>query len=346
LFGGILAGALITILIVFYLRSRRRQTGHDFVEKPSGMTYNSGSAWAEEKKGLLQQLNESQSERAQLRTYLQVSDSQDPRDVVELFDKLNVSIKNSCILAGRTVVKSAKTRASSTTSDASDVMQLQKVLDGAKPLVQSTNGKGRKAEDFLPVAFCYVVNLVLVRNIFSLFHPGVSRDENELLLNTYRDIRRRDPQRLAARWRCLTYAAIDRHQPPSGTWSRGFADDVLDRLSTLVTSLFGNVPGGFPANFREELVSIGAEAYKWDSSVKSTFKALDFRPVLFTSADHFDPASMTLYLSHKPDQSPPRKIVAAVTLALRSAESISSEREITEENVWQSKADVLTEGFF
>jgi hypothetical protein len=155
------------------------------------MTYNSGSAWAEEKKGLLQQLNESQSERAQLRTYLQVSDSQDPRDVVELFDKLNVSIKNSCILAGRTVLKSAKTRASLTTSDASDVMQLQKVLDGAKPLVLSTNGKGRKAEDFLPVAFCYVVNLVLVRNIFALFHPGVSRDENELLLNTYRDIRRR-----------------------------------------------------------------------------------------------------------------------------------------------------------
>ena len=156
-----------------------------------------------------------------------------------------------------------------------------------------------------------------------------------------------DPQRLSARWRCLAYSAIDSHLPPSRDWPNRFAESVLNQLTSVVSSLFGEITSGvFTEKFQGELVSIGTEAYKWNSSVKSTFKALDFCPVLFTSANPFDPASMALYLSHKPDEEPPRSIVAAVTMALMSSSSVSSGEAMREESVWQSKAEVLTEGFF
>jgi hypothetical protein len=129
-------------------------------------------------------------------------------------------------------------------------------------------------------------------------------------------------------------------------WSDRFADYILTILSSIVSSLFGTVPVGvFPANFRGQLTSIVTEAYEWNSSVKSTFKSLDFHPALFTSADGFDAASMTLYLDHKPDQVPP-KIIAAVSMALASTEWVSSGADAREEIVWQTRGEVLTEGFF
>jgi len=301
----------------------------------------------EEKKNLLMQLNDAQAERAQLRTYLQVADTRDPRDVVELFEKLNISIKNSCLLASSAVLKAVKVKSSWTTKDAKSLKQLQQILGGANLLVLSDSGAGRKPDEFLPNAFRYLVNSTLVDTLFGLFHQGVSKEENKLLLDMYDDIRRRDPQRLAARWRCSTYAAIDSQIPHSGDWSNRFADDVLRDLSSIVSSLFGEGPNrAFPKKFRDELVSIGTEAEKWSRLTRSAFKALDFRPVLFTSADAFDPTCMTLYLSHKPREPTPRNIVIAVTLALMSTAAVASGDEIREECVWQTKGEVLTEGFF
>jgi hypothetical protein len=94
--------------------------------------------WEEEKRNLLIQLNKAQMERGQLRAHLQIADTQDRRDVVELFDKLNISIKNSCLLASKAVLKSAQLNSSWTTKDASDPKQLQKLLDGAGLLVVSS----------------------------------------------------------------------------------------------------------------------------------------------------------------------------------------------------------------
>jgi hypothetical protein len=158
-----------------------------------------------------------------------------------------------------------------------------------------------------------------------------------------------DTQRLCARWRCWTYFAIEESQPSLHSWQDRFADGVLATLSLIVTSLFGNIPDHcFPKNFRRQLVTIGAESYRWNRSVKSTFKALDFRPVLFTSADPFDPASMTLPLSDMADESPliGSKIILGATLALMSTQAISSEAGIGEDYVWQTMAEVLTEDIY
>ena len=121
----------------------------------------------------------------------------------------------------------------------------------------------------------------------------------------------------------------------------------MKRLSSIVSTLSVQLPSGlFSAKFRDDLASIATGAYKWNRNVKSTFKALDFRPILFTDTDRFDPASMILYLNHKPNEVPPRNVVVAVALALLSVSSVDSGDTIKEEYVWQTKADVVTAGFF
>jgi hypothetical protein len=185
-----MAIALIVAAILFFLLYRRRRT-RNLESQLSNLHKDHSPRWEEEKRNLLIQLNEAQMERGQLRAHLQIADTQDRRDVVELFDKLNISIKNSCLLASKAVLKSAQLNSSWTTKDASDPKQLQKLLDGAGLLVVSARGAGRRLEDFLPLAFCYIVNSTLVNNLFGLFHPGLSIDENKLMLDMYSDVRRR-----------------------------------------------------------------------------------------------------------------------------------------------------------
>jgi hypothetical protein len=153
------------------------------------MIYAHADEWEKEKRALTTQLNEAQADRAQLRDYLQVADTRDPRDIVELFDKLQVSIKNSCLLASASILKSVPLRTSWTTKDANNLKRLQIDLGKAAPLALSEKGAGRTPEEFLPLALRYVVNLTLVATLFGLFHPEVSQEENRLLLDTYRDIR-------------------------------------------------------------------------------------------------------------------------------------------------------------
>ena len=153
------------------------------------MSYGYGDGWQEEKRALTKQLNETESDRATLRTYLQVDDTRDPRDVVELFDKLNILIKKSCLMASAAALKSIQLSPSWTTKDGSDLKLLQDSFVGANELLLSEKGLGRTAEEFLPLAFCYVVNSTLVNTLFALFHPAISKEENALLLDMYRGVR-------------------------------------------------------------------------------------------------------------------------------------------------------------
>ena len=149
------------------------------------------------------QLNETQAERAQLRAYYQLDDTRDVRDVVESFQKFNVLVRNSCLFASSAVLQSVQSqgwRAASsswTTKDAISPRQLQKVLDGAAALISSSSpsfeerSAGRKLDEFLPEAFRFVVNAALVHQLFAVFHPDLSDNDNALLMNVYRDIRSR-----------------------------------------------------------------------------------------------------------------------------------------------------------
>jgi hypothetical protein len=143
----------------------------------------------DERTSLLARIDDLQAECNQMRNYLELTDTQDPRDVVELFDKLNFSVRNSCILASRAVLKSVQLDDSWTTWEAADMEQLQMHFGAVDVLILSEKGEGRRAEDFLPEAFRYVVNLTLVKHLFALFHPEVSEEQNRLLGDMYRNIR-------------------------------------------------------------------------------------------------------------------------------------------------------------
>ena len=76
-----------------------------------------------------------------------------------------------------------------------------------------------------------------------------------------------DPQRLSTQSPALFGIA------PSRDWPNRFAESVLKQLPSVVSSLLVEIPRGVsPRKIHGGLVSIGIEAYKWNSSVKSAFK--------------------------------------------------------------------------
>jgi hypothetical protein len=175
------------------------------------------------------------------------------------------------------------------------------------------------------------------------------RARTTFLLHSYQQIRSRDEQRLSARWRCSTYIAIDDRYPVTTEqeWCKELADNLIQRFASIITSLFGDeAKDVLPNNLHEGLSTIGREAYGWNRTTKATYKSLDFRPVVFTSASPFDPASMALYQNHTPKETPPRTIICGVSMGLLSTAAVVSGDVIREEAEVQLKAEVLTEGFF
>lgn len=189
LVGGLGAGLAICAAVLLILLFRHRRASKNGPTNLLAGDAEKKSLLAE-RQSLLAQLSEAQAERTQLRTHLQVSDTQDPRDVVEAFDRLNVSIRKACLLASRSLLKSAQSKALRTTKDASNLNQLQRDLVGVPTLVLSEKGAGRKLEDFLSEALRFIVNAALVSKLFDTFHPDISPEENKLLLEMYRGIRR------------------------------------------------------------------------------------------------------------------------------------------------------------
>jgi hypothetical protein len=164
----------------------RIQLQHEREEKRSFMQER--DSLLEERNALRTQLDSVRAERTEMRTYLQLADTQDPRDVVKLLDQLNVSIRNSCTFASRAVLKSVRSKDLWTTKD---MEQLRIHLGDVSALLLSERGERRKPEDFLPKAFRFAVNLTLVNLLFAKFHPKLPSDQDRLLLNIYQDIRRR-----------------------------------------------------------------------------------------------------------------------------------------------------------
>jgi hypothetical protein len=140
---------------------------------------------------LTDKLNEVETERAHFRTFLQINDTQDSQDVVEAFKRLNVSIRNFSLTTSNGIIKAARVKSSWPTSNASNLAQLQNELAGAAGLVLSDTNTGRSVQDFLPEAFRFVINSALDEYLFQLFHPFASKNESDLLIHTYRQVRSR-----------------------------------------------------------------------------------------------------------------------------------------------------------
>ena len=170
------------MFLLFRRRNRHRNQFH--------AVYAHDSAWQGEKRQLTDKLNEVENERAHLRGFLQVNDTQDSQDVVDAFKRLNVSVRNLSLTTSNGILKAVRVKSPST-ANASNVAQLELDLDGAAGLVSSDQNAGRLAKDFLPEAFRFVINSVLDKTLFQSYHPFVPKNESDLLQYTYQQVRSR-----------------------------------------------------------------------------------------------------------------------------------------------------------
>src|SRR3989442_271867 len=108
-----------------------------------------------EKKQLLAQLSNMEAERAQLRTYLQVTNAYDLQDIVDLFSKLKISIRNLCLTNSNNILKAIKFKSSWITKNASNLMQLQTELVDTAGLAISEKDARAPLKNSFPMHSAY-----------------------------------------------------------------------------------------------------------------------------------------------------------------------------------------------
>jgi len=297
-------------------------------------------------------LREVEEQHASLRDSLQVSDAQEPRQVVSAFQALKRSIANVCtgISASATdyIHRGAPDLLLSTQSQSRD--DLERVLGGCGGLIVSPSGEGRPIEDFLDYSLRFLLNRSLARDLFGFFHPNLTDDGATLVSKLHDEVYANEPQMSSARFRCSMFSAIDRitvKQGGSQQWAGQFVEKFRDHaIIPLVKSICGSWSDDiFPPGQEREaaLLLVASDAYAWHRSVRLNSTAQEFRPTYFDHEYKYSHHWMSLLENHQPTSAHPR-VMALVGLGLESLKSLGAGRGA--EQVCHEKADVLTEGFF
>jgi hypothetical protein len=165
--------------------------------------------------------------------------------------------------------------------------------------------------------------------------------------DVYRDIRSREPQFMAARWRCLTYTAIDRRDRTRDENSFGleFCQAVTKRLlPQLLYGIVGPRSAQQPFLFKERdaLIRLGRSAYAWNHNIKATFVLMDFTVEMVKGGLTFDKNVMTSEEGREPKKR--SHVIACVGLGLMS--TVSHGPDGPTERVWRCKPAVVLEDYF
>ncbi|KDQ12468.1 hypothetical protein BOTBODRAFT_34436 [Botryobasidium botryosum FD-172 SS1] len=296
-----------------------------------------------ERTELASQFQEAEQEVASLRNHLQIIDSREVREVVQVFRDIKLQIKNVCITLAAHLTDMLSQ--SSQNSSDYDMPSIQQILTNGASLHQLLASDDYSLEDFLEYALRFSISSKLLVDIFDRFHPKLRGQEDASMLDIYEKIRLKEPQVASARWRSTTFAALsddNASRGPETSYSGSFVNEFeTNVLAPLLTSLCGSwKPEMLPDSSRAEILDIARKAYQWNSDVKLDFFQLDLHPVLFHDTMEFDSSTMVLD-DEKYQKMSPRKgpIIASVGLGLRSAMSLGAGKPVDVH--WKEKVEVL-----
>ncbi|CAE6485518.1 unnamed protein product [Rhizoctonia solani] len=312
------------------------------------------NAQGEEIEALNQKLLQSQQEYSSLRSQLQLQENFEQSEVVQELRDLNRRIENigrscSAHLTDKYVFATfGKDFDKTTTLDARDLPELKQLLghvDGKPSLVTSVQGKGMEVEGFLDFSIRTLLCTFLYRTIFCPFHPSISVNQSHLLHSTYADIRQREPQAVAGKWRSNTFKSI--YIPPStgATESdiRNIATDFLNtRLNALIVYFFGQVLNPLETHHLDNLQDLIKVAWEWNAKLKGAIVMLgDFRITAYK--DRFHPKCMEEF---EPDEAKPqaKHVLGTLALGLISQRAVGGGQPLDE--VLVCKALVATENLY
>jgi hypothetical protein len=173
------------------------RTARSNYESIRGALYQNKDAWNQEKTLYQQEISQvrrraedSEIQYATLLKHFQPSEPFEPGDVLRKLNSLNSSIKDTCFTLSRAALATIP-MASTFTSASGRTEILLSSLPGASLLVRSIDGAARPVDDFVELAYRYIMNEVLCRQVFSLVHPSLTPEENTFSQELYYMVRSR-----------------------------------------------------------------------------------------------------------------------------------------------------------
>ncbi|KDQ12465.1 hypothetical protein BOTBODRAFT_34433 [Botryobasidium botryosum FD-172 SS1] len=337
--------------------TREKELLHEAVQRAEGRAAHFEQKYtttleATDKKiaSLKSKLRKAEEQHASLRDHLQVSDTQEPRQIVSSFQALKRSIANACtrISASATdcIHRDAPDLLLSTHSRSRD--KLETLLHHASGLITSPSGEGRPLEDFLDYSLRHLLNRSLTDELFNLFHPNVIGEEDIRITELYEDIYAGESQTSSAHVRTCLFSAMDRWTKKGGrkTW----AGDFVKRFKAhAVVPLMEAVCGSWSDDMLTPtqegdvaLLSVALEAWTWHRTIRLKSAAQDFYPLYYDDQNRYNEDWMLLFENHKPISAEPR-VMALIGLGLESTRSLGAGKAA--EQVCHERAEILTDGF-
>ncbi|KAG8783945.1 hypothetical protein FRC12_019179 [Ceratobasidium sp. 428] len=303
-------------------------------------------------KHLRNQLEQTQAEYASLRSELQLNDNTEQSRIVQSLKDLNRCIEN----LGRSIAEHIADcyipagADDDTTLKAKDLFQIKAQFrhqEGKPSLVTSSSGDGMPIEDFFDLGIRSMLCRRLYENIFLPFHPTLSGDpRNEFMNELYREIRYRDHQTTASKWRANSFLAISNGHDTTTRIEHihKHAENIKAQdLAILFTNFFGkNVQISLTDLHNEEIERLVSLAWDWNVTLKGSVVMLgDFQPTIYDSGVPFNPECMADFEPKKGSRRAPDIVLCTVGLGLTVSRSKTAGNSLGQSIV--CKATVVTE---
>ncbi|ELU36996.1 AIG1 domain-containing protein [Rhizoctonia solani AG-1 IA] len=273
---------------------------------------------------LNQKLLQIHQEYSSLRSQLQLRENFEQSEVVQELKDLNRCIDDigrsfSAYLTDKYVFNVFNRDISEVTAlDAHNLPGLRSLLghDNHRPsLISSAEGMGMDIEGFLDFCIRALLCTSLDAKLFSPFHPFISVEQSNALCDVYKDIREREPQTVAGKWRSNTFKSIYRSPTANDTEDKikEIASNILNtQLDPLLTYLFGEIKSPLNVHHVEKLQELVNAAWLWNIKLKGEVIMLgDFRTTTYNA--NFNPIYMEEF---EPDAAKPQAQYVLGTLAI------------------------------
>ncbi|CAE6433796.1 unnamed protein product [Rhizoctonia solani] len=303
---------------------------------------------------LNQKLLQSHQEYSSLRSQLQLQENVEQSELVQELQDLNRRIDDigrsfSEYLTDKYVLAVfGKDLGETTALDARNLSELKLLLghvDGKPSLIASAKGEGMDVEGFLDFSIRSLLCAMLFGRVFWPFHPSIPLDQSKMLHQVYKDIRGREPQAVAGKWRSNTFKSI--YIPPSAdatetTIGEIITDFLNTRLNRLIVHFFGQIDNPLEPHHLDRLRELIKVAWEWNTKLKGDVIMLgDFRLVAYRAGFH--PAYMEEFES---DATKPQAKYVLGTLALALISQRAVGRGQPPEETVVCKALVATENLY
>ncbi|CAE6494285.1 unnamed protein product [Rhizoctonia solani] len=303
---------------------------------------------------LRRELLQSHQEYSSLRSQLQLQENFEQSEIVQELKDLSRRIEDfgrsvSAYLTDRYVFSTFGKDFSQTTAlDALNLPELKLLLGHSEDrpsLISFTEGQGMDVESFLDFSIRGLLCTFLHSRIFWPFHPFITVSQSQLLHDVYKDIRRREPQAFAGKWRSNTFKSI--YTPPSPDSTEDRMMDIVTtflstRLSPLIAHFFGQIENPLEVHHLRSLQELTIAAWEWNVKLKGSVIMLgDFCTTVYGT--HFHPAYMEEF---EPSTKNPqaRYVLGTLALGLISQRAIGGGQSPEETVV--CKALVVTENVY